>query len=501
MANYTFETMTSADAAIFTSADTLRFSSSTLTPADVVVANSGNAFDITTLTAGGKSLSFPGAALSDANIQFASSFIAGSGATLVVGTNGADEGPGQLELGTSNDGSYIYGFAGNDTILSTGSGASTISGGDGSDNITLNGSGSIDGGAGNDVITLGGATTEDDSVVVTGGAGNDTVTLNGEAAVTITAGAGDDNVQLSNDGGLLNVSLGDGNDLFESNGSAATSIVEGGAGADSIEGGDSNDRLYGQSAAGGADGNDIISGGNGSDYLQGNAGADTLDGGRGSDRIFGGADNDFIRGNDGNDTVNGNKGADKIDGGDGNDSLRGGADDDIIYGGFDGNNANIIGSGNDVILGDAGNDTLIGGAGNDTIDILTGGAGNDVFVFGSTDAAIATIGSDTLTDRITDFSAGDLIDIGHEVTDVTSAPGLIFTTIEAAFNYANDAEVEEGEVLALTVGTDTYLFYNSGNDQGSVDSAIALNGVTTITTASFVDADFFDVPRAFGFGI
>ncbi|WP_165322569.1 calcium-binding protein [Rhizorhabdus phycosphaerae] len=491
--------MTSADAANLVAGDVLTFSSSTLTPADVVVANSGNAFDITTLTAGGKSLSFPGAALSDANIQFVSSFIAGSGATLVVGTNGADQGPGGvLELGTDDDGSYIYGFAGNDVIDSTGSGAVTILGGDGNDLIFSAGGGSIDGGAGDDEID----SDTDDTIVIVGGAGDDQIDIQGSPEATITAGAGDDSVQVDSDSeGLLNITLGDGNDVFEGNGSDSTSIVEGGAGADVIEGGDGNDRLYGQSAAGGADGNDTISGGEGSDYLQGNAGSDTLDGGRGSDRIFGGADNDTIRGDDGNDTVNGNKGEDLIDGGDGNDSLRGGADDDIIWGGFAGENALLVGSGNDVILGDAGDDTLIGGAGNDTIDILTGGAGNDVFVFESGDAAIATIGDDTLTDRITDFTTGDKIDIGHEVTDVTSAPGLIFTTVEAAFNYANDAEVAEGEVLALTVGTDTYLFYNAANDEGSVDSAIALTGVTTVTTASFVAADFFDVADAFGFAI
>jgi serralysin len=469
MANYTFETMTSADAANFLSTDTLTFSGTTLTPADVVVANSGNAFDITTLTAGGKSLSFPGSALSDANIQFVSSFIAGSGATLAVGTNNGD----MLLINTSDDGSFLYGFAGNDAISSSGTGDSTILGGDGNDGITLVGGGSVDGGAGADTINAGSSTTDEDTLVVIGGAGNDQVSLGGDAATTVTAGAGDDRVFVNGDG-LLNVTLGDGNDLFDSLGSGA-SIVEGGAGADTIDGGDSNDRLYGQSAAGGNDGNDVIDGGNGSDYLQGNAGADTLDGGNGSDRIFGGADNDAIGGNAGNDTVNGNKGADSITGDDGNDSLRGGADNDTILGGAD----------NDVILGDAGDDSITGGAG---IDILTGGAGNDVFVFRTTDANRLVDGDDTFTDRITDFATGDKIDLRFTVTDVSAAPGLIFTTVTAAFNYAADADITTGEVLALTVGTDTYLFYDAANGGGAASSVIAFTGVTTLTDASFVEA-------------
>ncbi|MGC6331241.1 calcium-binding protein [Rhizorhabdus sp. FW153] len=469
MANFTFETMTSTDAANFTTGDVLTFSSSTLTPADVVVANSGNAFDITTLTAGGKSLSFPGSALSGANIQFVSSFIAGSGATLAVGTNGSDE----AGVDTDSDGSYVYGFGGDDDLVSDGSGASTISGGDGNDDIFLGGGGSVDGGAGNDVITLGGSSTDEDSVVVTGGAGNDSITLAGNAAATVTGGAGVDSVTVTGDG-LLNISLGDGNDTLTSTGADGAMIVEGGAGSDTLNGGTSNDRLYGQSAAGGDDLNDLINGNGGSDYIQGNAGADTLNGGDGSDRIFGGADNDAITGGIGNDTVNGNKGADNISGDDGNDSLRGGADNDTILGGI----------GNDVILGDAGDDSITGGAG---ADILTGGAGNDVFVFRTTDANRLIDGDDTFTDRITDFATGDKIDLGYEVTEVSAAPGLIFTTVTAAFNYAADADITNGEVLALTVGTDTYLFYDAAGTGGAASSVIALTGVTTLTDASFVE--------------
>ncbi|MFZ5705459.1 MAG: calcium-binding protein [Pseudomonadota bacterium] len=472
MATYTFETMTSADAANFVAGDTLTFSGSTLTPADVVVANSANGFDITTLTAGGKSLSFPSPALSGATIQFASSFIAGTDAKLVIGTNGVDS----LFPDSDDDGSVLYAFAGDDSINAFDSGAMTISAGDGNDILNAFGGGSIDGGAGDDQIT---STTADD-LIITGGAGDDSILVNGTGDATISGGAGVDIVTINSTAdGVFSISLDDGNDVMSANSSDATLVVNGGGGADSITGGTGNDRLYGQSAAGGADGNDNINGRGGADYIQGNAGADTLSGAEGSDRIFGGADNDVINGGDGNDSVNGNKGADDIRGGDGNDSLRGGADGDRIFGD----------AGNDVIQGDAGNDTIIG---SDGVDILSGGDGNDLFAFVGPDAGSLVVGDVTFTDRITDFGTGDRIDLGFSVTDVTSASGVLFTTVAAAFDYAERTGVDDNEVLALTVGTNTYLFYRAGGQDGAVDSVITLNGVSALTAESFANTGILE---------
>lgn len=82
---------------------------------------------------------------------------------------------------------------------------------------------------------------------------------------------------------------------------------------------------------------------------------------------------------DRNDSVTGSAGGDTIDGGAGDDYLFGAGDDDNLRGG----------SGNDVIEGGDGDDTL------------TGGAGNDIFV----------LDRNSGVDVITDFAAGDRLDV------------------------------------------------------------------------------------------
>jgi serralysin len=118
-----------------------------------------------------------------------------------------------------------------------------------------------------------------------------------------------------------------------------------------------------------------------------------------------------------------------------------------------------------------------------------------MFVFRGSDADQLTVDDAVFTDRITDFAAGDKIDLGFAVSDVGDAPGLLFTTADAAFDYASTATLASGEVLALTVGADTYLFYDADGSGGanSATSVIALNGVTAVTTASFVSEDFYQV--------
>ena len=259
--------------------------------------------------------------------------------------------------------------------------------------------------------------------------------------------AGDDTLQGGNFGDVLQGF--DGNDHML--GGTGPDVLFGGAGSDTLTGGDGNDHIYGQSANGGTDGADNLSGGSGGDYLQGNAGNDTLDGGDGSDRINGGANDDMITGGTGNDTVNGNLGNDTIGGGADNDSLRGG-------------------QGNDSIGGDAGNDILSGDLGQDT---LTGGAGNDLFSFSGQGSPAAT------PDRITDFDvANDHIALGF-------APRVVLTGapqagLAAATSFAQslvDANAGNQEVVALGVGSDTYLFY-SGSGGATVDSAVLLSGLS-----------------------
>lgn len=238
--------------------------------------------------------------------------------------------------------------------------------------------------------------------------------------------------------------------------------ILGGSGADSLLGGEGNDHIYGQSAAGGADSADIILGQDGSDYLQGNAGNDTIDGGEGSDRINGGANDDLIVGGAGNDTVNGNLGNDSIAGQDGNDSIRGGQGNDSLQGN----------DGNDVLFGDLGVDTLIGGG------------GSDLFMFSGNAALFANASADT----IADFQDGtDRIAVGYAPAAVlTGAVQVSFSTAAAAAQQLFDANAANGEVVALKVGSDTYLFYSS-NAGANADSAVQLIG---IDPAALGSADF-----------
>ena len=75
------------------------------------------------------------------------------------------------------------------------------------------------------------------------------------------------------------------------------------------------------------------------------------------------------------------------------------------------------GSGDDTLVGDANANVLTGGAGDDT---LTGGAGDDVFRFYSSEGLS--------TDVITDFSAGDSI----ELVDDTGAQATAQITSDAS---------------------------------------------------------------------
>jgi Ca2+-binding RTX toxin-like protein len=258
----------------------------------------------------------------------------------------------------------------------------------------------------------------------------------------------------------------------------------GGAGADTIVGGDGNDHIYGNlfsSTAGAADGNDIIHAGNGNDYVNGNAGDDSISGGLGNDKLYGGAGNDVIDGEDGNDYLQGNKGSDVLFGGNGNDTLHGGADHDFWLAG---------GAGNDQVFGDLGDDSVSGGAGYDT---MWGGDGNDVFFISTAGDAsnanlltAATAANHDLTDVIADFTSGsDHIYLGFTVNTVLhQQTGVTFTSVDAAQTYAEqllDAHTGTGEVAAITVGSDTYLFYtDTGVDTTGVDAAHSINAAIKV---------------------
>jgi len=301
----------------------------------------------------------------------------------------------------------------------------------------------------------------------------------------ITGTAGNDHLLASDQNDTVDGAAGD--DVITGSSSSTDNhghyieadIYMGGAGSDTIVGGDGNDHIYGNemsSVAGTVDGADSISGGAGMDYIQGNAGNDTIDGGLGSDRIYGGADNDSLMGGEGNDYLQGNKGNDILSGGAGNDVVHGGADDDMVRGD----------TGNDQLFGDAGNDTLIGGAGTDT---MTGGAGFDTFVFNGHDASFLTTGSTAwATDEVTDFVHGaDKFEFDFHPVQVLAGSAA---TASAAITLANSlvsSHAGEADVAAVTVGGDTYLFWDAAGPGGAVDSAVKVDHLQGgFTLADFV---------------
>lgn len=206
--------------------------------------------------------------------------------------------------------------------------------------------------------------------------------------------------------------------------------IETGAGDDTLLGGRGNDVLV--SGAG----DDRLSGGAGNDTLSGGAGTDTLVGGAGNDvylleggerlseapgggfdaigtivdyrlplnvealTLFGAAitgwgngTRNWLTGNEQANVLYGFAGGDAMAGLAGADTLIGGRGNDLLEGGF----------GRDRLTGGAGDDRLVGGVQGDW---LTGGAGNDTFVFTRPRES-----APTLRDVISDFRAGDRIDL------------------------------------------------------------------------------------------
>jgi Ca2+-binding RTX toxin-like protein len=174
----------------------------------------------------------------------------------------------------------------------------------------------------------------------------------------------------------------------------------------------------------GLGGNDRLSGGGGDDQLMGGDGRDALSGGAGADSLDGGTGRDVLSGGAGADKLNGGTGNDVIDGGAGRDGLKGGEGADTLSGG----------SGRDWLKGGAGNDTITGGVGG---DVLVGGAGADVFVFAA----------ESGRDRVTDFGAGDMLQI-----DAGS-----WTGTAAQFVADHAAVTGEGVLITLSEGSSILL--------------------------------------------
>ena len=376
-----------------------------------------------------------------------------------------------------------------DNVLDGGAGNDTLNGGAGNDTLI--------GGAGTDTASYADATsgvTVNLAVTTaqnTGGAGTDTLSaienLTGSAFVDILTGDTHANVLVG----------GAGNDTL--NGAGGNDTLDGGAGNDTLIGGAGTDTASYSDATAGVTVNLAITAaqntvGAGTDTLStienltGSAFADILTGDGHANVLVGGA---------GDDTLNGAAGNDTLDGGAGNDALIGGAGTDTASyadaaSGVTVNLAitaaqNTVGAGTDTLsgienlagsafadtlTGDIHVNVLSGGAGADS---LTGGAGADSFVFTSlTDSTTAA------PDLITDFAAGDLIDL-HGIDADTTVTGDQAFHLGATSGHTGDIVLSYDAIHNRTIVS---LYVNA---DATADATIWLTGNhLSLATTDFV---------------
>lgn len=271
-----------------------------------------------------------------------------SGNDTVYGGSGDDV------IGGGAGNSSLLGGAGNDSLYG-GSGADTLIGGAG-DNFLQAGTGAHQllesGGSGNNLLV----DTSSGTSTLVAGTGNDT--LWGYGSDTLIGGSG--HTELHGGANSLLIS-GSGSGGYNVLGSGSTitgqaNIMQGGAGADTLYGGGGNDTIYGGSGA-----NFLIAGAGAHQLLQAGTGDTKLyDPGAG-----GGAGTDTLTGGTGNDTIIGQQGDFFQDTG-----LAGSHNEFWVYGGATGAGSTLQGgAGDDTfhIETKLGNDTIVGGGGHDIV--------------------------------------------------------------------------------------------------------------------------------------
>lgn len=256
-------------------------------------------------------------------------------------------------------------------------------------------------------------------------------------------------------------------------------------------------------------------------------------GGSGHDTILGNSIDNVLTGNAGNDIIGAGAGNDTLDGGTGNDTMLGGIGDDLFIVGEAGdvviellgegtdtvsssinyalgdNVENLIltggathGSGNgldNVITGNTLGNRLDGGAGNDRlvggdgVDFLTGGAGNDTFVIEVNATKTASKSGLISLDVITDFSAGDMIDLSglgafnFKGTSANKGQGDLTYKV---YDSVNGAEKALGFDIDGMAGPSTYLgpvtIIFGDVDGGGADFAIALLNTRGVAQTEFL---------------
>lgn len=214
-------------------------------------------------------------------------------------------------------------------------------------------------------------------------------------------------------------------------------------------------------------GSDSVFGGAGDDSIWAGANADTVDGGNGNNTISGAAGDDLLVSGTGNDSVSGGNGNDTIWAGAGNDDLAGGNGNDSLRG-DEGNDTIVGGNGNDLLYGQDGDDRLVGGNG---ADILLGGAGNDT-LFGGTGGDVFAFDTGFGQDVISDFGAGDQINLASGFTGPGNIP-ITTPTQLVTLGLVSGGTTETGtKFTTITIGTDTIRLEN-------VDQTDFINQINT----------------------
>jgi S-layer protein len=153
-------------------------------------------------------------------------------------------------------------------------------------------------------------------------------------------------------------------------------------------------------------------------------------------------------------------------------TIKGGAGNDYLVA--------ATGTTADVLLGGAGNDELFANAG---LSTLTGGAGNDLFVI---DTASLNVNSYS---TVTDFAAGDLLQI---LDAVSFAPAKVVLGATAVFQDFANAAINTLSLEGagwFQFGGDTYVVSDKGLDGSTFtngeDFIVKLTGLIDLSQASF----------------
>jgi Ca2+-binding RTX toxin-like protein len=423
-------------------------------------------------------------------------------------TIAAESGPITVEAGDGDDvittfgSAVVNGDTGNDTVFAYSVGV-VFFGGDGFDTIDFRGASgavtvSMDENMRSVEQVIGSAfadtlTGDDFGNNISGAGGNDTLG-GGRGNDSLTGGSGNDTFVFKlNDGKDTITDFSNGDSLKVIDYGSAQSITQ--VGADVVIALSSNDQItvlnttisavaaalqfvtdpplnLSGTAAGewlvGGTGNDKLSGLGGNDYLDGRMGADTMNGGAGNDSYFVDNAKDVIveatRG--GTDQVyalidytlaarvevevltayyDPYAGA-ALPGFAPPINLTGNEFGQVLQGNPANNALNGMG-GSDTLIGGAGDDILNGGAGADT---LTGGSGNDTFLFGTGGGK----------DKITDFSAGDIL----QISGYTAAQSIVQSgsNVIVTLSRADTITLQNTNVATVQAG----IHFDSGTGGG-----------------------------------